>query len=210
MRVVRSFAASSSANSILLGFLDVISCGFAAALVLGLIFSLVQPHESGAGAHDTPYRYFEFSVKDEGSSQGRPYLSPQIFYKADKKSAPIRMEVQLFQGQRGKSNVGDQSVELEFVGAAAIENQLLTLVPSAPNTAPNQPAGFGIIVTGLGKEASMSIALIYSSRSDLDYYVTRKQSAPPITVTRLEFGGPEEKDHKPKTKTLTLGEISDF
>ena len=203
MRITRSFAGTSSATSLLLGFLDVISCGFAAALVLGLIFSLVQPPEAGTGAEEKPYRYFEFTVFDPSDIRDRPYVSPHVRYRPTAQSQWRRIPLKLDAArERWQSN--PDGFHLDIIGAAAIEDRVLALTQSSPNS----PAGFGFIVSELGKDAEVDIQLIYATRSDLANYVAGQQPAPAITITRMVFGG--KTGARPQTNHLQLAQMTNF
>jgi hypothetical protein len=98
------------------------------------------------------------------------------------------------------------AIRVYFVGAVAVEGRVLSVAQANPG-APAQ--GFGIIISELPKEADVDVQLIYASRSSYALYVSENEPIPPVSVTRIAFGG-KAKEQKKDSGPLQLGQITNF
>lgn len=195
MKVLRSFSATSSAGSLLLGFLDVISCGFAAALVLGLILSIVQPHATSSAAPLKQFRYFEFLITDaKAAPGGRPYLSPEILIRRRSEKTWARLPLST---KSGEWSVPDAPCTINFFGLGPDER--LEDIKRTPGGAERKV--FSILVTGIPSDVEMDTRVIYSGRTDLAHFTGIGESVPDITVDVLTSPG----SAAPESHTLKFG-----
>lgn len=200
MRYGRNFGSTTSGNSILLGFLDVISCGFAAALVLGLIFSLVQPSAAGGGSPRQDFQYHEYVIVDNvPNAPGRPYLIPDITYRRG--AGPIeRVPIRLV---GGKWDVGSTDFKIQFYGADPMDER-----PVQPADGANaRQTMIGILLNDLPKGISIRVRLVYAGRADLPSFLPSKDQELSVTMNHRILGLAEQL--KPATDSnLPIGGFS--
>jgi hypothetical protein len=185
MRRQRAFGGTSSPNSVFLGFLDVVSCGFAAALVLAIIFSIVQPAANSTTVPST-YAYFEFlesgPTNGEFQSGHQAILRPIIFYTPPNEQTKVIRSNFKMDGEPVATS--EPQLNVTFFGCSSDPKNLL-VKDSNPDIGRQY---WGVLIAPIPKDWKVDVEMLYCDITGSSSYLTTL-TKPRLTLKRTRIPG---------------------
>jgi hypothetical protein len=211
MRIQRTFGGTTSPTSVFYGFVDVVTCGFAAALVLGIIFSIVQNAPESEVQIPVSYAYYEFRVSETqfGQSQ-RIRLIPIIKITApDHHTYFMKIEFDARGTAFTKSVRNTLGVDVTLnnfptnIYLYGFSIDFLKQIMDRSAT-PSQMI-WGVLISDLPRDYKFDVQVCYADREDLVSFLPNRK-VPSIEITRTVV--PDDKNLQ--SRVVAIGDTTNF